>query len=238
MKNKIIVLVTGIILAALLAACQAPVVAPAAPQQPRLLSATGEGTVRLTPDIASISIGVHSQSSSVQTALNDNNDKAQAVAAALKGLGVDPKDIQTSAFNISPQQQTGPNGELTGEVLYMVDNTVNVTVRDLTKIGAMLDAVVKAGANNIYNIQFDVQNKDEGIAQARQIAIDNAKKQAADMAQSAGVELSRINNISVYSNPVPVQAFDNKGGLGGSAAPISAGQLVINIQASISYELK
>jgi uncharacterized protein len=203
------------------------------------MSATGEGKVFLTPDIASVSVGVHSQGKDVNEALGENNAKAQSIADALKALGVDPKDIQTSAFTISPQQQTGPNGEITGEILYMVDNTVNVTVRDLTKMGQILDTVVKSGANNIYNIQFDVTNKEAAVDQARKMAIDNAKKLAGQIAEESGVTLGAINSVNVSSNPAPVPMYEGKGGMAASAnVPVASGQLAVIVDATVTYELK
>jgi uncharacterized protein YggE len=237
MKNKMVLILTGLLMVVVLSACQAAAVPSPQPFQ-RYLMGNGQGQVRLTPDLASISIGVHSQGPNVGAALNENNAKAQAVSQALQAAGVEPKDIQTSAFSITPSQQPGPNGEMTGEVIYMVDNTVNVTVRDLTKIGQLLDTVVQAGANSIYNIQFDVSNKEEALAQARKLAIENAKKQAAAIAEEAGVTLGEITSVSVSSNPVPMPMFDGKGGMSASNVPVAAGQMVITIDASVQYELK
>ena len=95
----------------------------------RTLNVSATGKVTLAPDVAYVFIGVQSQSENVSTALNQNNEKAQAISSALGELGIDPLDIQTSNFNIFPQQQYSPEGQITG-TLYVVDNTVNVTVRD------------------------------------------------------------------------------------------------------------
>jgi uncharacterized protein len=239
MKKSVILIVTSLMMLVVLAACQA---APAAanPYYPtRQLMAAGQGKVYLTPDIAYISLGVHSQSENVSDSLKENNAKAQSIAEALKAQGIDPKDIQTSSFNITPQQQFGPQGESTGQVLYMVDNIVNVTVRDLTKLGSLLDVVVTSGANSVNNIQFDVQNKEEAAVQARKIAIDNAKKQAVDIAKEAGIELGQIASVNVSSGPVPVPMFEGKGGAAVNASvPISAGQMVITVDANITYDIK
>ena len=116
----------------------------------RMISVTGTGTTYLTPDIASISIGVHNEDVDVIRALDDNTAKLQAVADALHSFGVDPKDIQTSNFSIYPSQQYGPSGEML-ELKYAVDNTVSITVRDLTQFGEILSTVIANGANNIYH---------------------------------------------------------------------------------------
>lgn len=239
MKNKIVIILIAVLLVTSLAACQPA--APAAntyPGQIRSLVASGQGQVYLTPDIAFINIGVHSQAKSVADALKQNSDLANSIAAALKNQGVDAKDIQTSNFNVYPQQVTGPNGETTNEVMYNVDNTVNVTIRDLTKLGQILDATTAAGANNINSIQFDAKDKNQAFIQARQMAIDNAKQQAAEIAKAAGVTLGNVFNVSVSTPPNPVPMYEGKGGMAASNVPVSAGQLVITADASITYELK
>jgi uncharacterized protein len=237
--KKMILLVLSLMLAAgVLSACQPVPAANSA--QIRSLSANGQGQVFLTPDIAYIFIGVHSQNQNVSDALKDNNGKAQAIADALKNQGIDPKDIQTSSFNVFPQQQYGPQGETTGELTYVVDNTVNVTVRDLTKLGQLLDTVIGSGANSINGIQFDVKDKQQALVQARQLAIDNAKKQADEIAKASGVQLGAVTNVSVSSNPTPVPLFEGKGVMNaaGSQVPVSSGQLSITVDASITYELR
>jgi uncharacterized protein YggE len=207
---------------------------------PRQVTVTGNGKVFLAPDVAYINIGVHSQSENVSDALSQNNKQSAEVAKALKDLGVADKDVQTSAFNVFPQQQFDTQGKITG-TLYMVDNTVYVTVRDLSKLGKILDTVVRSGANSINNISFDIQDKGKALSQARQLAVEDARRQAEELAKASGTEIGRVNQISVYSSNSPQPMYDYKG-VGGAGAqattPISAGQLVLSIDVTISYELK
>ena len=247
MKNKYYLALAGIALimiaatacAPITAAAQAPAPTPAAAT--RTITATGEGKVYVTPDIAYIYIGVHTESDSVATALSDNNKQAQAVASSLKELGVDPKDIQTSAFNVMPQQQFDKNGQPT-KTVYAVDNTVNVTVRDLSKLGSILDAVVSSGANNITGISFDVQDKATAIAKARDLAIQDGKSQATGMAQAAGVTLGDLQTLNVYSSSGPVPVYEGKGGSGAvsiaSNVPTASGQLVITMEAAMVFAIQ
>lgn len=238
-KQFIFVLASAVLLVAL-SGCQAA----AGPRydasaQPHTISVSGQGQVYLTPDMATIFIGVHSQNASVTEALKENNGKAQAVAEALKGMGVDPKDIQTSSFNVYPQPQYGPNGETTG-TLFAVDNTVNVTVRDLTKLGEMLQAVVSSGANNINGISFDVKDREKALSQARELAIKNARQQAEEVAKAAGVTLGGVYSISLNTSSGPVPVFDAKGGMAAaqSSVPVSAGQMQITVDVYMSFEIK
>ena len=236
-RNKIVILSTLLIVAVLVSAC-APSAAPTAQPMPRTLSVTGSAQTTLAPDIAYVNIGVHSENIDVKEAVASNNLSAQAVAEALKALGVDSKDIRTTNFSIYPQDEYGPEGQKIG-TKYVVDNTVYVTLRDLTKIGDILSAAVKAGANSINGIQFDVADKTPYLAEARKAAVENANLQAQDLAKAAGVELGAVQSINYYSNyayPVPL---DMKGiGGGGSTVPVSVGQLTITVDVSVVYEIK
>lgn len=268
MKKSLFVTITAISMLSILAACAPQASAPTIPtaviitpdskpvstaaapvadnpgSQIRLINVTGEGKVFLVPDVAYVYIGVHSQSENVSTALSDNNEQAKAVSEALKNLGVEDKDIQTTSFNIYPQQQYEPGtGNVTGTI-YMVDNVVYVTVRDLKQLGDLLDVVVRSGANSINSISFDVVDKETALSKARELAIGNARKQAEELAKASGVTLGDVQNISTssVSTPMAKEMYAVGGGGGGMAAsqqaPISAGQLVLTVDISISYLIK
>ena len=245
MKNKFFILIAlMVVFSSLISAC-APIAAqaqsPSTPPTQRQFTANGEGKVYLTPDTAYVYIGVHTESESVGNALSDNTRQAQAVSDALKELGVDPQDVQTAAFNVYPQQQFDKDGTPT-TIKYVVDNTVVVTVRDLPKLGQILDTSIRSGANNINGVQFDVKDKPAAIAEARKLAIEDARKTAQDLAAAAGVELGNLDTLSVYSSGGTVPIYEGKGG-GGSMSvaanvPVSSGQLVIIMDATLVYEIK
>lgn len=241
MRKNIFLAVASLIVVSLLGACAAGAGGSAGSPPPvRSMSVTGQGRVTITPDLAYVTVGVHSEAESVGEALKSNTSQAQSVAQVLQNMGIDAKDIQTSNFNVYPQQKIGPQGEQLG-IVYVVDNTVYVTVRDLSKLGQLLDQVVSSGANNINGIQFDSSTKEKAMSEARQQAIANAKAQADELAKAAGVTLGPIQTLNVYSNPQPIPILDAKGGAGASAAgqvPVSAGQLVITADASMTYEIK
>ena len=245
MRNKILFLLSISVLATLLAACVAPVsnipatinVQPQ-PQQ-RTLTVTGSGMVTLTPDIAYVSIGVHTQNASATNAMNENNTMAQSVMNVIKGFSVDDKDIQTTNFSIYPQQQYDDKGNITG-ILYVVDNTVYVTVRDLTKLGELLDAVVRAGANNINSISFDVADKAAALSQARLAAVQNARQQADELASATGVSVGDVQTISYYDSTAPTAIQYARADMAGapSSVPVSAGSMQITTTVTIVYEIK
>ena len=235
MRPKLSIFVPILVLALVLSACGT------ATAQPRTLSVSGNGTVYLTPDIANIYIGVHTEDPVITIAVNKNNTQTQALVDALKNAGVAEADIQTSNFSVylnsTYDKQTGQS---TGSD-YAVDNTVYITVRDLTKLGNLLNTAVSAGANNINSITFDVADKTAAMAQARQKAMENAASLASELAQTAGATLGEIQNIS-YSDVSPSPYYYGMGGGGASApnasVPIQPGKTEISVSVSVTYALK
>lgn len=242
MRNrKYLIIAAGIILILLLSAFSKAGGGPTT-ETPRTISVTGNGKTILTPDIATINIGVHTENADVSAALTENNAKAQAVRDALVGFGVKPEDIQTTNFSIYPNQQYGPQGELLG-IKYSVDNSVYITVRDLAKLGDVLTTTISSGANNIYGITFDVADREKALSEARLAAVADAKTQADELAAAAGLKVGKVMNLSVNAtSPTPMYASNGMGGGGGAMAaapaPISSGQLVVTVDAYVTYEIQ
>jgi len=238
MNKKFSLIFVSLVMLGLLAACS-PVAAPASPENTRSMSVSGTGRVTVVPDIATINIGVRTEADVVTDALDGNTAQANAIADALKDLGVEEKDIQTSNFNVYPSERYDPmTGQITGRY-FVVENTVNVTVRDLSSLGEVLSAVVEAGANNIYGINFNVEDREAAVAEARQLAIQDAKAKAEAIAADAGVKLGDLINISVSSGSAPITFFDGKGGAyAETAVPIAAGTLSIIMDCYLTYEIQ
>jgi uncharacterized protein YggE len=208
----------------------------------RTLVVTGTGRATLAPDLAYVNIGVHSENASVSEAMAANKTQTQKVTDAIKAQGVDPKDIQTTNFSVYQTQKTGPNGEAQGQV-YAVDNSVYVTVRDINKLGALLDVAVQSGANNINGIQFDVADKTAALSSARKDAVKDAANLAKELADAAGVQLGAIQNISVNtaSVPQPMYAGYGMGGGGMKASadvPVSDGQMILSEDVTVVYAIQ
>jgi len=238
MKTKFFLLSAVLVLAIALAACGPSNITVQTQPQLRTITVTGTGLVTVTPDIAYINIGVHSQDLSASVATADNSTKAQAVIAAIKAAGVADKDIQTTNFSISPQQQYDKDGNMTG-IIYMVDNTVTVTVRDLTKLGGLLDASVTAGANSINSISFDLADKTDALSQARAAAVATAKAQADQLTSATGVTLGSVQTISYYDNTPPVTIQYSRADVAaGGGTPVQSGSLQISTTVTIVYEIK
>lgn len=238
MRNKIIFMLSVLILASVLTACGATTIMtePRPPQ--RVMTVTGAGQVTLTPDIAYVYIGVRTEDENVGRAVSDNNRKAQAVMDALEHAGVATKDIRTTNFNLWPSDQYDEKGGKTGTI-YVVENTVYVTVRDLPKLGDLLETAIQSGANNINGVQFDVAERTEAIAKARIAAVEDARKQAEEIASAAGVQLGAVQTISYYDTAPMAQDYGKGGGVRLEAAvPVSPGQMQITTTVTIVYELK
>ncbi len=238
MRTKLIIPTILILAATLLSACSGSI--QFGQTQPRTINVTGNAQVILAPDIAYISIGVHTQAESAKEAVASNNTETQAVIDAIKGQGVDAKDIQTTNFSVYQQTQTGPNGETQG-IVFMTDNTVYVTMHDLTKIGSILDASIAAGANNIYGITFDVQDKEAATKSGRDQAMADAQAQGEQLAKAAGATLGPVQSITYYSNtpsPIYYEKAAAAGVGGGGSVPISSGQLTLTVTVNVTYELK
>lgn len=236
MRKKLSLILVSLMIFGLLTACASQT---AGDESVRSMSVSGTGQVTVVPDIATINVGVRTEADAVTDALSGNTAQANAISQVLQDLGVAEKDIQTSNFNVYPSERYDPmTGQSEGQY-FIVENTVNVTVRDLSTLSEVLSAVVDAGANNIYGINFNVENRDEAVAEARQLAIQDAKAKAEAIAEEAGVSLGEVINISVYSSSSPVTYFDAKGGAYTEAAvPISAGTLTITMECSLTYEIK
>lgn len=210
---------------------------------PRTLTVNGTHQVFVAPDIAYVTIGVHTESEEVATAVDDNNAAVEKVMAALREMGVEDKDMQTTNFSIYKNEKWDFEGRSTGFV-FSVDNNVYLIVRNLASLSDVLDAAITAGANNIWGVQFDKADKTAALADGRKEATQKAMVQAQELAENAGVELGEIYSINHYSGgyAAPISYGGYGGGGGGfaesAAVPISAGQLVIQVDVNIVYTIK
>ncbi|HUG34841.1 MAG TPA: SIMPL domain-containing protein [Anaerolineales bacterium] len=239
MKTKSVLFTTLALLAILVSAC-----APAAGGSATTpnLSVTGTGTAYLVPDIAYIYLGVHTELPTASDAVAANNTQTETMIQALTDFGIDAKDIRTTNFSIYPFDKYDPlTGVTTGEKYYSVDNTVYVTIRDLTQLGGLLDTVVSAGANTVNSIQFDVADRDTALKQARADAITDAKEKAEELAAVAGVTIGDIQSIT-FTDSQPYPLYDGRGGGGGGAeaavVPIQPGQLTFMVSVNVTYTIK
>ena len=239
MKQKLFLLASILVLGSLLSACGPTTVYTQSEPPMRTITVTGTGSVTLTPDLAYVYIGVQTQDASASTAMSNNTSRAQALIEAIKSFGVENKDIQTSNFSISPQPTYDDSYNITGYT-YLVQNTVHVTVRDLEQLGSLLDAAFEAGANTINSISFDVADRTEAVSQARLAAVENARRQADELASATGVSIGDVQTISYYDSTPIVREYVEMRAAADSAmsVPIQSGSMEITTTVTIVYELK
>lgn len=211
-------------------------------KQVRKVSVNGTGTVTLSPDMATVMIGVQSEDENAEDALTENNKKADRIMASLAKFGIEEKDIRTTNFRIIQRQEFTPNDKIR-ETYYQVINTVQVTVNDLDILGQVLDSVVRSGANNINNIQFDISDREGAMIQAMEAAMLNAHLRAETLATAGGAELGEVLTISTFvfgggfdvAAPAALSiAADSLR----AAVPIATGEMEISVQVSVEYLLK
>jgi len=218
------------------------VVNQAAPSVGRGITVVGMGKAAGTPDVAQVSVGIETNDDSVQKAVADNKDKMTKLLDTLKDLGIADKDIQTTNYGVYTQRQPGPDGKGQGPTTYQVNNQVNVTVRDVAKLGDVLDKVVAAGANNVYGVNFSVDDTSKLEADARAKAIADAKARADSLAKLTGVTLGEVVSVSeIIGSPGPVYdgaRMSVAAGLGGGGAPIQPGELEVNMSIQVTFAIK
>lgn len=215
-----------------------PATAQGSPGVPgmRQVTVVGHGEAKGQPDLATVQIGVESEAATSKDALAQNTAQAQAVIAKIKELGIAEKDIQTSNFSIYPTYNTDGR-QVTG---YHVSNSVVVTIRKLDQAGTLLDQVVQAGANSVTGISFGVESNDSLMEQARKAAIQNAKAQAEQLAQTAGASVGEVLVITqnVGSAPVPMLAERAAVAQGGAAVPVQPGEQTFTADVQVTFALQ
>ena len=226
------------LLAAPLAAQPAP--PPAFVPLPTLLTLTAEGRVTRTPDQAELSAGVVTNAATAADALAGNSRAMTAMVAALRKAGVAAADLQTSNLSLNPQYRYENNRApvLTG---YQAANTVRVKVRNLAGTGALVDAMVAAGANQINGPSFSLSRPEAALDEAREAAIKAARARADLYARAAGMKVVRIQSIveggAVPPEPMPMLRM---AAMAESAPPppVEAGAVDMTVSLNVSFELE
>ncbi|PTW53222.1 hypothetical protein C8N35_11738 [Breoghania corrubedonensis] len=208
------------------------------------MTLTGTGDVTATPDMAVVTSGVVSQAKTAREALTANTDAMTGLIGEIKSAGIEARDIQTNGFSISPRyaERRDGNGNWQEDrkiVGYQVNNGVSVRVRDLSKLGALLDAMVTKGANNVGGIHFIVSNADERRDEARTAAVTDVKRKAELYAKAAGVKLGRILSISEGDTyrPQPMMMVRSMKAEDASV-PMEAGEETLSVNVTITWQLE
>ena len=171
-----------------------------------LLSVSAQAETTRVPDIAHLSTGVVTHAADANAAMRANAAQMTRVVDAIRKAGIAERDIQTSGVNLYPQYRHTENQPptITG---YQASNTVNITVRDIDKLGPIMDALVASGANQVNGPSFDIDDKDGALDEARKAAIEKARARAEMYAGTLGMRVRRIVSISEggsFGPPVPM----------------------------------
>ncbi len=216
------------------------------------ITVVGRGEVTAQPDIATSNIGVDVTSATVVDAMADANDRMAEILKAVKALGIADRDIQTSHFSISFEQRSAeplPASTASSSAVdtssqsagvYHVSNMLQVTIRDLDKVGAVLDAAVEAGANNIWGVSFSLDDTSTLEAEARESAVADARSRAEALAKLNGVSVGEVVAISeVIGNTGSVVMYDamSAKSFGGGTA-IEQGEVTFSTQIQVVYAIE
>lgn len=214
-----------------------------ATDQSRVLAISGTGKITAAPNIAVTNVGLITEKANVAEAQAENSKKMNALIGAMQEIGISKDDIKTAQYQINPKysydQKSGSN--ITG---YSVSQSVEVKIRDLSKISAVLAKAGEIGANQVSGIQFTVDDPKNLRAQAREAAVADAKDKAAKLSEALGVKLGEVigfnESIGDSTQPRPYMAMDSmKGGYAEAAPPdIQSGTLDIVSDVTITYELE
>jgi uncharacterized protein YggE len=204
MRTGLVLVSMGVAAAtAMPAVAQTNALVQAAPIDGTVLEVSATGRVVRAPDVATIRAGVVTQSATAAAALGDNAARMAQVIASLKATGIAARDLSTSNVSLQPQYRYADNQPpvITG---YQASNSVSVKFRDIARSGAVLDALVKAGANQIDGPAMSLSQPDAALDAARADAVKRAQARAALYAQAAGMRVERILSIN--------EAGENDGG--------------------------
>ncbi len=204
------------------------------------ITVSGEGEVEKIPDLAEITISVVSKNFDIKKAQQENSAKANAIIKFLNSEGIKKEDIKTNQYNIYPQYDYSQFGrKFLG---YEIRNSLNVKVRDFEKIGLIFEKAIELGANEVSNLIFTIDKKEEAQKEARQKAINDAKEKARILADQLGLVLVRItyfseNSSSDYERPLYLGERMVEGASTENTPQIEPGQNAIRSTVSITYEI-
>lgn len=202
----------------------------------RQITVTGTGQVAAAPDMATITLGVTNEAAEAADAMAATSQAVSAILDQLSGKGIADRDMQTQQFSIHPVWSNRGNGsdgtsKITG---FQASNMVMVRIRDLDKLGSILDAVIADGANNFNSLQFSVQDPDPLMEQAQKAAVADAMARAELLTSAAKVSLGPVLSISEHGGggrPMPMAAMRE------SSGPIAAGEVTINASVTMVFQI-
>ena len=211
----------------------------AIPADGTLLSVSAQAESKRVPDVATISTGVVTQAADANAAMRQNAEQMAKVVAAIKAAGIAERDVQTSGISINPQYKYAENQPpaITG---YQTSNAVNLKVRDIGKLGRVLDALVASGANQVNGPSFEIDQPDAVYDEARRAALDKAQARAAMYAKTLGLRVRRIVSIGEgggYRPPVPMPMMAMAKTMDRIETQVAPGETTLGADLDVVFEL-
>lgn len=211
----------------------------ASPDQ-RIIRVTGSGEVAVTPDRATIRVGIRSEDESAKAALAQSRDIMADIFSTLEKAGIPRNAMSTENLSLMPvweqNRHNGGEQRITG---FAAVNVLRIRSDDIRGLGALLDSLTKAGANTIHGISFDVSGEEDYMMTARQAAVKNARARASAYAEAAGARLGRVLSISEHGAPQPLyrSSFRLEAADGG-AVPIAEGENILSASVTMEFALE
>ncbi|MGD8404270.1 MAG: SIMPL domain-containing protein [Anaerolineales bacterium] len=204
----------------------------------RTVQVTGSGELQVEPDTARIRLGVQTEAETAQAALNQNSTKMRKLIDTLEEADIPSDDIQTQTVRLSPRYNFNDSNNSRTLDGFTASNIVEVRTQNLEDIGTLLDQSVKAGANTIENISFEVSNSETLTDQVRETAVQNARHKAEELANLTDATLGPVLEIQETSNtPVPVNQQAEAPVQQAAAVPISPGSQSVRVNVQITWTL-
>jgi len=218
-----------------------PTLSAAAQNMPTMLTLTAEARVERAPDLAEITAGVTSQAETAAQASRANAEQMARVIAAVRAAHIAERDIQTVGLTLQPQYdyQNNRAPRLTG---YQAGNSVSIRLHDLPRAGAVIDALVAAGANQIGGPNFRIADEDRVLDEARTAAVSKARARAELYARAAGLRVARILRIAEGGAEPPVRPMPMMRAMAmkseSAPTPVAPGEVALSAQVTIDFELQ
>jgi uncharacterized protein YggE len=204
------------------------------------IQVNGTGTVSVEPDEARVRVGVDSEAATAGEAQEGANQVAQRILDAVGELGIAPEAVQTSRLRLMPVYQASPGREQAPRITgYRAVNTVTVELRDLSRIGPVVDATIEAGANRVDGVDFGIRDDEEARRAAWTAAVEDARGKAETITAALGVPLGPVLEVYEQGINIPVvnmRMADAAMALE-SATPVATGRVSVTASVSIRYAL-
>jgi len=217
------------------------VIAPARAQEPppvppaRIIVA-GEGSVRAVPDYAQIAIGATTNGATAAAATEANSRIMAAVGTALRNAGIAPADMQTAHFSVQPVYASATSSSAPKLSGFSVTNQFGVTVRQIERVGDVLDRAIAAGANDVGSIQFQHADLSKTLDAARTAALADARRKAELYARAAGLTLGAVSWVIEEQASVPQPRFLGAR-VAGASVPIAAGEDTLQVRVTVGFDV-